>query len=233
MHDMLVGVDGCSGGWIAAIDDGSGRPAACRRLNSFSAILTLTPEPSVVAIDVPIGLLERGSRDCDMQARRPLAARRSSVFTAPIRAILQARSHSEASAKRFAVEGKKISLQAWGIICKINEVDTALRTHLYWRSRVREVHPELCFYHFNAKHPMEYAKRFVGGKKERLKLLRNEFGSAVDTALTDDGPSCKPDDIIDAFVALWTARRIAAGSASRLPEVPPLDHFGLPMEMWA
>jgi predicted RNase H-like nuclease len=230
---MLVGVDGCTGGWIAAIDDGSGRPALCRRFGSFSAIMALKPEPSVVAIDVPIGLLERGTRDCDAQARRLLAERRNSVFTAPIRATLQAHSHSEASAKRFEVEGKKISLQAWGIICKINEVDAALQAHLDWRPRVCEVHPELCFYHLNAKHPMEYAKRFADGKKERLELLRDEFGTAVDIALASGGLSCKPDDVIDAFVSLWTARRIAAGSASRLPAVPPRDHFGLPMEMWA
>lgn len=80
---------------------------------------------------------------------------------------------------------------------------------------------------------MEYAKRFADGKKERLELLRDEFGTAVDIALASGGLSCKPDDVIDAFVSLWTARRIAAGSASRLPAVPPRDHFGLPMEMWA
>ena len=229
----LVGADGCTGGWIAAIDDGSGRPAVCRRFDSFSALMALTPEPSVIAIDVPIGLLERGARDCDAQARRLLGARRNSVFTAPIRATLQARSHSEASAKRFAVEGKKISLQAWGIICKVNEVDAALQAHLAWKPRVREVHPELCFYHLNAKRPMAYAKRFAHGKNERLEILRHEFGPAVDVALARGGLSCKPDDVIDAFVALWTARRIATGSASRLPASPTLDQFGLPMEMWA
>jgi predicted RNase H-like nuclease len=230
---MLAGVDSCTGGWIVAIDDCSGRPPLCRRLDSFSAIMALRPEPSMVAIDVPIGLLERGARDCDVQARRLLAARRNSVFTTPIRATLQARSHSEASARRFAVEGKKISLQAWGIICKINEVDAALQAHLDWRPRVREVHPELCFYHLNAKHPMEYAKKFADGKKERLDLLRVEFGSAVDAAVASGGLSCKTDDVIDAFVSLWAARRIAAGSASRLPAVPSRDRFGLPMEMWA
>jgi predicted RNase H-like nuclease len=136
------------------------------------------------------------------------------------------------SAKRYAVDGKKISLQAWGIICKVNEVDAALRAHLEWKSRVREVHPELCFYELNAKQPMKFAKKVADGKRERLVLLRREFGAAVDVAIAGGRLFCKSDDIIDAFVSLWTARRIAAGSASRLQATPPHDHFGLAMEMW-
>jgi hypothetical protein len=41
------------------------------------------------------------------------------------------------------------------------------------------------------------------------------------------------DDILDAFAALWTAERIAPGEAVTLPEVPPRDRHGLPMEMVA
>jgi predicted RNase H-like nuclease len=39
------------------------------------------------------------------------------------------------------------------------------------------------------------------------------------------------DDIADAFAALWTARRIVAGVARSLPDVPLLDSAGLPMRM--
>ena len=39
------------------------------------------------------------------------------------------------------------------------------------------------------------------------------------------------DDIADAFAALWTARRIVAGIARSLPDVPSLDRAGLPMRM--
>lgn len=229
---VLVGADGCVGGWIAAIDDGSGRPD-CLRYESISALMAHAPTPFVVAIDVPIGLLKKGTRDCDVQARALLGARRNSVFTAPIRPVLDARSHADASAKRFDAEEKKISLQAWGIVSKVKEVDDALRAHPQWRATVREVHPELCFYRLNADRPMDYAKRKPDGRRERLTLLRREFGAAVDDTLARGGLSCKADDVIDAFVSLWTARRIAAGSASRLPKAPPQDSFGLPMEMWA
>jgi predicted RNase H-like nuclease len=126
-----------------------------------------------------------------------------------------------------------MSLQAWGIVCKVNEVDAALQAHPAWKTRVREVHPELCFLHLNGGQPMAYAKRFGGGKEERLALLRRVFGTAVDDALAAGGLSCKRDDVIDAFVCLWTARRVAVGSASRLPAAPPRDKCGLAMEMWA
>ena len=39
--------------------------------------------------------------------------------------------------------------QAWGIVRKVAEVDEALLTHAAWRLRVREVHPEVCFYFLN------------------------------------------------------------------------------------
>ena len=44
---------------------------------------------------------------------------------------------------------------------------------------------------------------------------------------------CKADDILDALVALWTAERIARGSAISIPAQPPLDAYGLRMEMVA
>ena len=37
----------------------------------------------------------------------------------------------------------------------------------------------------------------------------------------------------DAFVALWTAERIARGRAISIPTCPPLDEYGLRMEMLA
>lgn len=227
-----VGVDGCRNGWIAAVDEGLGGAPRCERFERLSDLMRIAP--SVVAIDVPIGLLERGKRECDPLARQLLQGRRNSVFTAPIRPVLTARTYEEACSTRFATEGKKLSRQAYGILCKVVEVDEALRAHPTWRPHVREVHPELCFYHLNEQRPMSHPKKRRQGRDERLVLLRREFGGAVDSELARvRGLGCKPDDIIDAFVALWTARRIETGVAVRLPADPPRDEFKLPMEMVA
>ena len=227
----LMGVDGCVGGWIAAVDDGSA-PPTCHRFASIAAVMERAP--TVVAIDVPIGLLDRGTRDCDAVARQLLGARRNSVFTAPIRGMLKATSHRHACALRRGVEGKKVSIQAWGILRKVREVDDALRTHEEWRTCVREVHPEVCFYHLNGNRPLTWAKKRAEGRRERLELLQPDFGNAVNGALTERRRlGCTADDIIDAFVALWTARRIANGIAVRLPLAPPVDVVGIAMEMLA
>jgi predicted RNase H-like nuclease len=39
------------------------------------------------------------------------------------------------------------------------------------------------------------------------------------------------DDVLDAMVAAWTARRVATGDAGRLPEEPVANRTGLRMEI--
>jgi len=156
------------------------------------------------------------------------------VFPAPIRPILAATSYAEGSAARRAAEGKGLSIQAWGIVPKIREVDAFLRADSSARERVHEVHPELCFYFMAGKRPMGFGKKKADGRAERIALLRKHFGTAVDSALTDLRQSgCAADDLLDAFAALWTARRIRAGTAVSLPATPPIDAHGLRMEILA
>jgi len=132
------------------------------------------------------------------------------------------------------VEGKGLPIQAWAIIPKIREVDELLRAEADLRARVREVHPEICFYFMAGQHPMRFAKRRRAGRNERRSLLVTEFGDVVDIALGDlRSLGCAADDLLDAFAALWTARRIAKGTAITLPALPPRDRYGLLMEMLA
>jgi predicted RNase H-like nuclease len=79
----LAGVDGCRGGWIAVIDEGE-------RLNSrvfpdWSQPMTELERATLIGVDIPIGLPGKGSRACDLEARRRLGRPRgSSVFPAPV-----------------------------------------------------------------------------------------------------------------------------------------------------
>ena len=192
------------------------------------------PRLSAAAVDIPVGLVERGARECDAEARRLLGPRRSSVFDAPIRATLAAASHDDASRLRFSVEGKRMSIQAWNILDKVVEMDEALRKGWAPRRRVWEVHPELAFHHLNGGRPMAHSKKSAAGKAERLKLLRRHFGRAVDCALAARRAlGCASDDVIDAFACLWTARRIAAGAAVSVPKRPPRDAMGIRMAITA
>lgn len=230
---IICGADGCRGGWVVVEENSGAGDISCRVVPTIRALVDGKCPPQVIVLDVPIGLPEKGSRACDVEARLLLGpGRASSVFPAQIRPILQSISHAEASAARAAVEGKRISVQAWAIIPKIREVDDLLRADSTIRSRVREIHPEVCFYFMAGRRPMQFSKKKKAGREERRDLLKVEFGDAVDNALANIRPiGCAADDLLDAFAALWTARRIAKGKAVTIPLIPFRDRYGLTMEM--
>lgn len=210
-----------------------GGPIVWRRVDTIRALFE-GMRPAVVAIDVPIGLLERGARECDAEARRLLGVRRSSVFPAPIRPMLVARSHAEASQIRHRLEDKRVSIQTWGILPKIAEVDRFLRASPGRRDVLREAHPEVSFFLLNGRRPMSHPKRTARGQAERLRALGRWSGRAAQDALAERADlGCQSDDIVDAFAALWTAERIHAGTAISIPGTPPRDAHGLRMEMMA
>jgi len=230
---LICGADGCKGGWVVVEENLDAREISWRVVPTLRDLATGKSPPQIITLDVPIGLPDKGSRACDLEARKLLGpGRASSVFPAPIRPILQASSHAEASAARAAVEGKRLSIQAWAIIPKVREVDDILRGDADLRARVREVHPEICFYFMAGRRPMQFKKKKRAGRDERRSLLVAEFGYVVDDALGDlRSLGCAADDLLDAFAALWTARRIAKGTALTLPALPPRDRYGLMMEM--
>jgi predicted RNase H-like nuclease len=72
---------------------------------------------------------------------------------------------------------------------------------------VIEVHPETSFATLSgaASSPLP-AKASTDGAVARVRLLEPIFGT-LDTSL----PGAKADDVVDAYAALWTAERFAAG----------------------
>ena len=205
------------------------------RVLSTAQLFAEAPEFAVLAIDVPIGLPDDGPRAVDIVARRLLGApRASSVFPAPVRAALNGVSYSDASALSFAACGKRLSRQAYAIIPKIREVDSAMRAAGDAASRVREVHPEVCFYYLNNLSPMRYSKRKALGLSERLARLEGHFRPIfAELRASVDRRAASSNDIADALVALWSAERIRAGSCTVLRGEPLHDSRGLRMEMVA
>jgi predicted RNase H-like nuclease len=92
----LAGVDGCRAGWLVVLAHPLARDAQAHQVRlcaSFAEVLHLEPAPTIIAVDIPIGLLaepQPGGRDCDRLARQWLGRRASSVFTPPIRPLLDA-----------------------------------------------------------------------------------------------------------------------------------------------
>jgi predicted RNase H-like nuclease len=228
----LAGVDGCRGGWLCVISDGDGRPLTATVAVSLRVLLQHLPRETLMAIDVPIGLADRGARPCDVAARLCLGpGRRSSVFPAPLRSVLSADSYEEACRRRAAVDGVRLSRQAFGFLGKVREVDGLMGRTPALQSRVRECHPEVSFRAW-AGRPLRYGKKTRSGRSERAALIDAEWpGDRARLAALLPRGTFQLDDLHDAFAALWTARRIRDGAARMLPAAPERDGCGLAMEI--
>jgi len=182
---------------------------------------------AAAAIDIPIGLTRGEPRAVDIEARRRLGPRKFSVFPAPVRAVLAAADYDEACARSRAACGRGISRQLYNIVPKILEMDDLQSPAL--QQRFVEMHPELSFAVL-AGAPMQFHKSKPEGRAERLHALRTVF-PAIDTVCGSRWRGTRPDDVLDAFVGAWTARRFARRGHLQLGG--ELDERGLRMEMIA
>ncbi len=243
----FVGVDGCPYGWFSIGFDSKG----CYELKvfpAFSELFDYYAEAKLILVDIPIGLMEGPKRrECDEEARKLLKHRSSSVFTAPTRQTVEqvARSPGDYDyAKRIeqcatktecSREGRKISKQAFAIAPKIAQVDRLLRCRdSNATPRVREVHPEVCFWALNQKKAMKSSKKTVSGEQQRLEMLERVEARTReiyhDACRRFVGGGVAKDDILDALVAAVTAR-CGYGRLKTIPESPAVDSKGLAMEM--
>lgn len=213
---LFVGVDAAKigskrKGWVSIAIDDDGFVAAGFS-ETFEEILAAYPDPTVIAVDIPIGLCTDKARSADKAARSVLGARSSSVFTAPVRAVLDAPDYSSACKVSLDLRGKKISKQTWALVQRIREVDKHRA-----ETRLHEVHPEVSF-RVLADQPLAYSKKTWGGVAERRRLL--ESARTIVPAELGKAGGVGADDILDAAVAAWSARRIVRGGARSLPETP-------------
>ena len=201
---------------------------------------------SPVAIDIPIGMMDRaadGSRPPDRAAidflvqrnRDFLANIHSRVFAAPSREHLAdfcAGLAYESLNARYPV-GRKLSRQCFNICPKIVEVDRLLsdRPDL----PIYEVHPEVTFAHLADRTLSPKAKS--AGRTTRAAELE-KLGFLLDPLVAALGPKTRSvggkrrqlwntDDLHDACIAAWSADRIATGAHAGLPTLSERDSHGL------
>ena len=225
-----IGVDGCKGGWLAVVDS-RGELASCVYPN-WAALMAEVGRSAVIAVDIPIGLPSRGSRACDLEARQFLGRPRgSSVFPAPVlTCCLRHGSYVQLCALHQRVDERSLSRQAFHILPKIRDVDAYLLEHPRDRARVREIHPEVSFAVWNDSRAMTHRKSKPEGRTERERLIDAAWPRARARLWCElRGSHCRRDDLNDAFAALWTARRIAAGTAVQMPAIVEKDPRGLRM----
>ena len=239
--DLFCGVDGCHAGWIVVSCDSQLCFQSAELKEDIQEILDYTRGAALTLIDIPIGLKDRelpGRRTCDVEGRKILGKRAFSVFTAPQREALKAETwEGEKGASNINKEicGMGLSKQTWGIMKKIASVDSVLVSNVSLQSRLRETHPEVCFWSLNNRQEMKDPKTSVQGLGERLDVLArlsqnaNEFYNRIKNQYKVKDVSS--DDIVDAMAAALTARLSERYGIQTLPQTPEIDSHGLRMEI--
>lgn len=236
---MYIGVDGCPGGWFAVMY-GEGGYREGRRFDSIEELWGEWGNPAeTILIDVPIGLRESSSepRACDKAARKRLSpTRHSSVFPTPIREAAHAKSYEDAKAIQERETEGSLGVQSWGIASKIAKLDTFLREEVpAATSKIREAHPEVCFWALADERAMSYSKtgQPAAAFWERVTTLEgidDDVLEHVREASTGLNAKVGSDDVIDAFALALTASSLTDDLQS-LPKHGETDPTGLPMEI--
>lgn len=247
------GADGCKGGWIAVFRHDKATPSVAV-YPTFADLVAALPQDTTIAVDMPIGLPERGGhggRGPEALVRKHLGQRQSSVFSIPSRAAVYAEvgpfssveewyaAHRRASAvaRETSDPPRGISIQAFGIFSKIREIDALLREEPDLQRRVIESHPEVAFWRLNGEAAMAKPKKIKGvvnpeGMDERKRLLAR-CGIARDFLDLSAPRGAAADDFLDASAMLLIAERYQDGVAAPFPNPPLQDALQIPIAIWA
>lgn len=203
MTVVVLGLDACRGKWLGVVlDDGAFVEAA---YDSAKALASAWPSATAIGVDVPIGVPETPDREADREARKFVGERRSSVFPTFPQPVLEAATYDDAKALCEARGWPKPSIQSFGMRHRILEVAPLALAD----ERIIEVHPEVSFRELVGKSLSP--KRTAAGASERRRALASTGINVPDLPYPQD-------DVLDAAVAAWSARRYARGEAATLPE---------------
>lgn len=231
-----VGVDGCKAGWFAV----SIHDYDKWELRIYKSIKDLCREyaaSDTILVDIPIGLKDIGMRErlCDLTARKMLGpGRGSSVFPVPCREAVHTVTYHEANKINKQVLGRGLSKQTWGIVPKIREVDVFVVNNESIRGRLKESHPEVCFYALSGQ-PMQYSKKRKKGAEERIDVLRKLYQNTneiIEFALNNYlRKELALDDIIDALCLAISGLQGLERGFTVVPQTPEKDANGLDMQI--
>ncbi|MEK3914070.1 DUF429 domain-containing protein [Paenibacillus sp. FSL H7-0331] len=231
----FVGIDGCKAGWMTVILSTEGNWTA-KVYKELSELWRDYGDAKLLLIDMPIGLPScmTAVRSCDLEARQLLQPKRaSSIFSAPIRELLDVSSYSDANALSKQLTSRGLSKQAWFIIPKIRELDQLLQISPIAPKKLRESHPELCFTTLSGA-PMLHNKQTEAGYEERIELLELLYPKArtivQHTLAAYPRKAVARDDIVDALVLAISAL-LSRGNILTVPFIMERDETGLPMQI--
>lgn len=232
---LTVGIDGCKGKWICVsiFNDGF-------QIKKFAKIEDVCKEykhADSILLDMPIGLpvnKEEEVRRPDSSLRKVLRGKASSVFSVPCRQAVYAGDKVEMRQKNIVALGKSLSSQSIAIIPKIREVDEFLNTHMEWKNRLRESHPEVCFALLNHGQPIMERKVEQEGMRKRIEVLEDYYPKVrevVKEFLAMGYGQTSINDLLDALCLAIVGQIECRRGVQTIPENPTADTKGLDMQV--
>ncbi|MFD8862916.1 DUF429 domain-containing protein, partial [Streptomyces sp. NPDC059590] len=183
-----VGVDACPGGWVA-VTLREGRFAGADRDAALAALLARVPAAAVVAVDMPLGLLETGWRRAEELAIRQVAPHRARVFPVPPRAVWEESGYDAANECCRRLTGSGLPRQSWGLAVKLREANACREggdRSLY------EVHPEVSFAAMNGGRPVAWSKKSWNGQVQRRRRGGTRTAPAPPASRAPPGAGAAP-----------------------------------------
>lgn len=230
-YTPIAGVVPCAAGWLvqpARLLGVTIVPEEPHVLKTLIEVIDYRPSYTVIVLGVPVGLSETpngGFRACDLEARKMLGwPRRLEIPHVPSREGLYASSLAKAMAAEPWLTPLGHRRFRW-----IREVDAEIQP--YHQRRVFSASPEVSFYLTQNDKPTRTSPFWHDGPAERLRLVGNRLPGL--RAIADKAPprGASLRHVMDAAALLWTGRRIAGRSITRLPTVPEWDKLGRRMEL--
>lgn len=224
-YDLVAGVKPCATGWLVAVGKLHGTtfaPEEPRVLETFVDVLDQRPSFATIALNAPVGFLDEfraGGRDCDRESRALLGRRGGAIQSAPIRSQLDENANGS-NAGLSAITRK--------LLPRYREVAAEMAP--FRQRTVYEVSSEMSFYQLNEDVPLRFSKRSEAGQEERRALLAKKIPGG-ERIYDCELPRVPYSHMLDVAAFMWTARRIFARAAVRIPEDPQWDEQGLRMEI--
>ncbi len=224
-YKLVAGVTPCGPSWLVAPAKLQGTifaPEDPQLISPFGEVLDQRPTFTVIALNAPVGYLDEsaaGGRTCDREARALLGPKRgSSIQSAPVR--------SPTNELEFLPD--HLDAISMTLLPRYREVAAEMAP--FRQRTVYEVHSDVSFFEMNEGKPLQWSKQSEKGLNERREILEGKFPGA-DRILSAELPGASLAHLLDVAVFVWTARRIFARAAIRIPQDPEWDEQGLRMEI--
>ena len=210
-----IGVDGCKDGWVVvSCPDSSFGEAKAQHYGKLSQLSEHFLKTSIVIIDIPIGLsATEPNRKCDVEARKFLGARSSTIFSPPCLAAIFSENYNDAKVVNLSNTGKSISKQSWFLSKKILEAKQFSETQF----NLKEGHPECSFADFLGE-PLIDKKKSMRGLFKRAQILEKlGFKIPILADMLPEKAAIGADDLLDAAILCWTANKFYNGKNKKFP----------------